>query len=195
MATERTDLDDGRVLVEVRSRRGTTDHDEDEVTVRAVFDDVDEAEAAADRLTALARERLREARRADVTGAVSDAGAVGDAGAVSDDGAMGDGDAGESQGARTGRDVGEDRAAGDDHVSKVYLGEGAEPSGWVPLPEAVVREQLVPLVRRFAVEEGDTDTIAVNVSDDVTESGWTDVDAGVVTRKMVPIVEDERLDG
>jgi hypothetical protein len=183
MATERTDLDDGRVLVEVRSRRGTTDHDEDEVTVRAVFDDVDEAEAAADRLTALARERLREARRADVTGAVSD------------DGAMGDGDAGESQGARTGRDVGEDRAAGDDHVSKVYLGEGAEPSGWVPLPEAVVREQLVPLVRRFAVEEGDTDTIAVNVSDDVTESGWTDVDAGVVTRKMVPIVEDERLDG
>lgn len=171
MAPERIDLDDGRVLVEVRTRRGTTDHDEDEVTVRAVFDDVDEAEGAADRLTALARERLREARRADVTGAV------------------GDDEVGDRQGDR------DDGDAAGDHVSKVYLGDGAEPSGWVPLPEAVVREQLVPLVKRFAVKAGDTDTIAVNVSDDVAQGGWTDVDAGVVTRKMVPIIQDERLDG
>jgi hypothetical protein len=175
---ELSEFEDGRVMVRVRSRRGTGTRDEDEVTVTGVFADVEEAEAESARLSELVQQRMQDARMVGVDGAVVEVG--GDAGSDAAD----DGDGATA-----------DDWAADDHVSKVYLGEGADPSGWVPLPEAVVREQVVPLVRRFAVEDGDTDTISVNVGEGGSDGGWTDVDAGVVTRKIAPIVENERLDG
>lgn len=182
---ELSELEDGRVMVRVRSRRGTGTRDEDEVTVTGVFADVEEAEAESARLTEIVQQRMQDARMVGVDGAVVAAG--GESG--SDDAASGSDTVDDGDGATV------DDWADDDHVSKVYVGEGAEPNGWVPLPEAVVREQVVPLVRRFAVEDGDTDTISVNVGEGGSDGGWTDVDAGVVTRKIAPIVQQERLDG
>lgn len=79
--------------------------------------------------------------------------------------------------------------------SKVYLGSGAGMRGWIPLPTDVIEDEIVPLVRRFDVEDADdVESVSVNFTKDVSASGWHDVDAGVVTRKIEPLVKRNMVD-
>lgn len=56
-------LENGTVMVRVRSRRGTGTRDQDEITIEAVFDDMDEAESQSGRINHLVQERMADARK------------------------------------------------------------------------------------------------------------------------------------
>lgn len=164
MSQRITELEDGRVLVQIRSKRGTDTRDEDQVTVQAVYDDIDDAERDSSRLNQLVKDRLVDAR------------AVG-----------GDGLLREEYLAALDEET-------DGDYSKIYLGDGANMTGWIPVKTAIVENEIVPLVERFTVEDDDADTISVNFTSDVSISGWSAVDAGVVIRKIEPLVEKYRVE-
>lgn len=163
MTREDVEVESDRVVVQIRSKRGSGTRDQDEVTVRGVYEDVEEAERESPRLNQLLEERMRDARKLGADGR-SDRGA----------------------GPRTEPDP--------EEASKVYLGDGAETEGWVPVEKDVIEEEIVPLVEKYETDREDIETIAVNFSNDVSASGWNHVDAGIVTRTIEPIVQEHRRD-
>jgi len=89
---------------------------------------------------------------------------------------------------------GEETGLDPDEVSKVYLGAGADLSGWTPVPSRVVSEEIVPLVAANLVDdEADTGT-KVNFSSDVSISGWNEVDATVVSGEIEPLVRHHEVE-
>ena len=56
------ELESGNVSVKIRSKRGTETRDQDEVTIEAVFENLEDAEAHSDRVNDLVKERLSSAR-------------------------------------------------------------------------------------------------------------------------------------
>lgn len=60
----------GNVKVRVEAQRGTGTNDRDKVKVTGWYDHIEEAEDESDRLTMIARNRLREARMIDEDGEV-----------------------------------------------------------------------------------------------------------------------------
>lgn len=181
MANRISELDDGRVVVEIRSKRGTGTRDEDTVSVSAVFRDVEEAEAESDRLNRLVRRRMEDAREVshspdETEGGGSDpeSGGVSEGTRTEDDEASGDGPA-ESEG------------------PKIYLGKGSQFSGWIPLPREVIFERIAPLVSNNVVDEDDPH-VKVNFTSDVPASGWKRVAEDVVHDRIEEIVRRQRLD-
>lgn len=63
MSQEITELENGSVIVRVRSRRGTGTRDQDEVTVEGVFDNLDQAKDQSKRINHLVQERMADARK------------------------------------------------------------------------------------------------------------------------------------
>ena len=55
MMSDLDELEDGRVLVRIKSRRGTGTRDQDEVTVQATYDDVGQATVESDQLNKILR--------------------------------------------------------------------------------------------------------------------------------------------
>ncbi|NEU56212.1 hypothetical protein [Halorussus sp. MSC15.2] len=165
MSMDVTELENGSVLVKVRSKRGTGTRDQDEVTVETTFEDLDEAERKSARVNELVAERMADAR-----------------------------EVGNSEEAETvGVPSGTENDSGPD-VSKVYLGEGSRISGWVPLPKEVVFQEIAPRVRKSEVDDEHVPGVQVNFSEDVPTSGWTEVDAEVVSEEIEPLVRRHRVD-
>jgi len=81
----------------------------------------------------------------------------------------------------------------DSEVSKVYLGKGAELSGWIPLPKQIVFREIAPLASKNPAED-DLQGIKMNFSEDVPISGWQEVDAEIVSEEIEPLVRKHRLD-
>lgn len=156
------ELSDGSIVIQVRSKRGTDTRDEDQVTVKAVFDNIDEAEKESQRLNQIAKKRLLDARELE-------------------------------------NPPGEDRTdettedSEDSEHSKVYLGEGSNLSGWIPVQREVIFEQIAPLVSQNMVKD-DSSAIKVNFSKDIPMKGWKTVDEDVVLDEIEPIVWKNRLD-
>jgi len=156
------ELSDGSIVIQVKSKRGTGTRDEDQVTVRAVFDNIDEAEKESQRLNQIATNRLLDARELEnppeenLNGETTE----------------------DSEGSEN---------------SKVYLGEGSNLSGWIPVQREVIFEQIAPLVSQNMVKD-DSSAIKVNFSKDIPMSGWNTVDENVVLDEIEPIVWKNRLD-
>ena len=185
MSQRITDLGDDRVMVQIKSKRGTGTRDQDAVMVRGIYEDIEEAEEESPRLNELLKDRMREARELSTD-------ETGTGGTKTSDGVSGDSDASqESKATDTTRRSDPSRSA---DISKVYLGEGAETSGWVPVETGLVEEEIVPLVETYETDREDIETISVNFSSDISASGWTQVDAGIVTRSIQPLVQEHRLD-
>lgn len=165
MPVDATQLDDGTVVVKVRSKRGTGTRDQDEVTVEAAFESLDAATMESHRLNEIVQDRLADARHVDSDGTHRE---------ESPDGT--DAEPSES-------------------YSKVYLGSGAGMRGWIPVPTDVIEDEIVPLVEQYVVaDDQDVASVSVNFTSDVSASGWHDVDAGVVTRKIEPLVRRHAID-
>lgn len=79
-------------------------------------------------------------------------------------------------------------------VSKIYLGDGSNLEGWIPIPREVVFEQIAPLVSNNRVEDDELPGVKINFSSDIPISGWNEVAAEVVSSEIEPIIEDHRLD-
>ena len=194
MSQRITDLGDDRVMVQIKSKRGTGTRDQDEVMVRGIYEDIEEAEEESPRLNELLKDRMRAARELSTD---EPEGNEAETSAVA---------SGESGVSRESKDTATTQQPGDTgtsrqsdpsssaDVSKVYLGDGADTSGWVPVETEIVEEEIVPLVETYQTDRDDIETISVNFSSDISASGWTQVDAGVVTRSIQPIVQEHRLD-
>lgn len=185
MANRISELDDGRVVVEIRSKRGTGTRDEDTVSVSAVFRDVAEAEAESDRLNRLVRRRMEDAREVshspeDTEGGGSEPGETPEP-------------AGVSGGTRTEEGEASGDGPADSEEPKIYLGEGSQLSGWIPLPREVVFERIAPLVSNNVVDEDDPH-VKVNFTSDVPASGWKRVDEDVVHDRIEEVVRRHRVD-
>ena len=187
MSFELTECEDGRVFVQVRSTRGAGTDDRDHVTVSAIYEDIEEAENESHRLNRIAKDRLTDAREVGVDGEVRSPPSP-ESGIDDPSGTEPEGEPNAASPVPS-RDVSNPGA-----VSKVYLGEGADTSGWVPVPTEIVLEEIVPLVQRFETDEEHVETIFVNFSKDIPTSGWTNVDAGVVTNRIEPIIDAYRAD-
>ena len=197
MSQRITDLGDDRVMVQIKSKRGTGTRDQDEVTVRGIYEDIEEAEEESPRLNELLKDRMRAARElstdepegneAETSTAASGASGVAQEPKDTDTAK----DAATTKATDTSRQSDPSSSA---DVSKVYLGDGADTSGWVPVETEIVEEEIVPLVETYQTDRDDIETISVNFSSDISASGWTQVDAGVVTRSIQPIVQEHRLD-
>jgi hypothetical protein len=72
MSQNVTELEDGSVVVRVRSRRGTDTRDQDEVTIEGVFDDLDQAESQSERINQLVQERMADARKVTSSGLLTE---------------------------------------------------------------------------------------------------------------------------
>lgn len=160
-----TELENGNVLVRIKSKRGTGTRDEDEITVEAVYGDLDEAERESARMNELVADRMADARE------------------------VGNSDEADADDSSDGT---EDEPRPD--VSKVYLGEGSRINGWVPVPKDIVFQEIVPRVKKNEVDDEYAATIQVNFSKDVPASGWTEVDAQVVSDEIEPLVRRHRVD-
>jgi len=78
-------------------------------------------------------------------------------------------------------------------ISKIYMGEGAKHSGWIPLPHDVIENRITPLINHDTVDD-DTDVVKVNATKDVAFSGWIDVSYGTVVKDIEPVIDEYRFD-
>lgn len=204
MSQRITELADDRVMIQIKSKRGTGTRDQDEVTVQGFYEDIDEAEAESHRLNELLAERMREARELSTDEPEDDGAAQQSAAAATTHQPKDTATTQQSKNAGTAQQSTESDSTSDTtkqpdssrsaDVSKVYLGDGADTSGWIPVETELVEEEIVPLVETYRTDREDIETISVNFSSDISASGWTKVDAGVVTRSIQPIVQEHRLD-
>jgi hypothetical protein len=160
-----SELENGNVVVKIRSRRGTGTRDQDEVTVEAVYENVNEAERESERMNRLVEERMEAARE---VGNFENSDLDGSSPAT------------------------EDEPRPD--LSKIYLGDGSRIKGWISRPRQIIFEEIAPLVSKNEVEDEHTPTVQVNFSKDVPASGWTEVDAQAVSEKIEPLVRRHRVD-
>ncbi len=156
------ELKDGRVLVRIKSRRGTGTRDQDEVTVQATYDDVGQATVESDQLNKILRQRMSALREMN--------------------------DPSEEL------DRFELPPSSESEISKIYLGRGSELSGWIPVNEQAMFEQIAPLINESIVQDDNTQSVKVNFSDDVPLSGWKEVDTTIVTEQIEPLIQKYRTD-
>lgn len=76
---------------------------------------------------------------------------------------------------------------------KIYLGEGSQLSGWIPVPREIIFDEIAPVVTNNEVDDSEPN-IQVNFTEDVPMSGWSTVDKTTVLNDIVPIVQEHRLD-
>jgi hypothetical protein len=156
------EFNDGSVYIQVKSKRGTGTRDEDQVTVSAVFESIDEAEEKSQKLNHIAKKRMLDARELENP-------------------------------PEEHRDNETTEASGNSEHPKVYLGEGSDLSGWIPVPRDVIFEEILPLVSKNRVED-DSSAIKVNFSKNIPMSGWNNVDENVVLQEIEAIVCKNKLD-
>lgn len=171
------ELETGEVYVRVRSTRGTDTRDQDEVIVASVYEDVDEAERESDRLNALLEERIAASRdvqpdSADATGGEAGPSGSDAAGAVEPtidgDGEVSKVYVGQGGGIDGGNwiplprevvfeeiapQVRSNRVSDSAPHVKVNFSSDVPISGWTQVDRDVVRDQIVPLIERFRLDD------------------------------------------
>ncbi len=77
-------------------------------------------------------------------------------------------------------------------TSKIYFGNGSNLSGWTALDRATIKDEIIPLVNEYSVEDpesSDVETINLNFTSELSMGGWIDVEASVVRDEIEPIVQ------
>ena len=82
------------------------------------------------------------------------------------------------------------------NVEKIYVGNGGQASGWVPLKVGVIENRIVPRIEAHTVSEDypDEKSVYVNSTKHVSLNGWTKVKKELFDRKLNAIIENRRLD-
>jgi hypothetical protein len=82
-----------------------------------------------------------------------------------------------------------------DTIEKIYFGEGAELSGWIPFALSDIEDKIIPIIQKGKIDDREVngnDVVKINSTKGVELNGWVNVEKSVVKRELDPIADDNR---
>jgi DNA excision repair protein ERCC-2 len=81
-------------------------------------------------------------------------------------------------------------------VEKLYIGDGGEASGWVPIELETIENEIAPIIKGATIEEegSEEEGVKINATQATSISGWQTVSKAVVDKTLNDLVEKYRVD-